>query len=292
MGVDLSCMVKNRFHAMDDHEACMRYINETLELINNHYSEKYIFDQLDYENFQCNHIIRDDIDGLFMNMDLHNGFWHVELGYHYAQYFFKHLYLRQQLYELARMLGASDFWICEEYYSWNSRVVNLNDEKVDFDEWKRKVSDALGKPIPTLDIEDVLNRDTYLYDSEVAYYDPCADYNEKLRVCEQEFGDYEIKNLLSSGPCVLLEKAHQLFLLNTATKKFVTDGKIDDLMDIYGGYRFTVFRDGKSALFDRFGNQLSDFDDGFFEWGLEQTPSWCFVFLNKQTGFCDREYCK
>lgn len=190
------------------------------------------------------------------------------------------------------VLGEHEIWPCSEYYAWNSQYVNLYDSHIDFDSWKQQASKGLGKPIPILDIDAVLNCEYYFYDAEDVYLDPCADYNEKVKVCETEFGEYKIKNLLSSGPCVLLEKDGKLLLLNTATKRFVIDGNIDKLVDFYGGYRFYVVRDGKSALFDRFGNQLSNFDIGVFEVDTEFSPSTCHVFKNQQTGFCDREYYK
>jgi|GEM_PF-5797092 len=43
MGVDFSCMIRNRFHSRDNHEACMKYMNETLDLLNNHYSGLCLF---------------------------------------------------------------------------------------------------------------------------------------------------------------------------------------------------------------------------------------------------------
>jgi len=294
MGVDLSCMIRNRFHSKDNHEACMKYINETLELLNSHYSQHYIFDQFEYDErynydaIRVYQIIEKNEDtGIFMDLQLYNGFWHVELGYHYCQYFFKNLWLRQQLYELAKLLGEKEIWPCSEYYSWNSATVNLEDESIDFDTWKQQASKELGMPIPTLDIEEVLNCKYYFYDAEGVYFDPCSDYNEKMDVCESLFREYKIKNLLSCGPCVLLEKDNRLFLLNTKTKNFVIDDYIDELVDFYCGYRFYAVKDGKSALFDRFGNQLSKFDVGTFKMELGRDA---YLFKNEQTGFCDSEH--
>lgn len=48
MGVDISCMIKNKFRARDNHEAYMKYINETIDLLNKHYPEKYCFDPEEY----------------------------------------------------------------------------------------------------------------------------------------------------------------------------------------------------------------------------------------------------
>jgi len=281
MGVDISCMIRNRFHSKDNHEACMKYINETLDSLNGHYSGQYRFDQYEFDDMQTYQIIEnEEEDDLFMDLQLYNGFWHVEMGFHYCQYFFKTLWLRKKLYELARLLGESEIWPCSEYYAWNSAAVNLDDELIDFEMWKQQAAKGLGKPIPTLDIEDVLNCKYYFYDAEEVYFDPCLDYNEKVKVCESSFSEYKIKNLLSCGPCVLLEKDNRLFLLNTKNKKFVIEGSIDELVDFYGGYRFYVVKDGKSALFDRFGNQLSEFDVGTFKMDIERGSSPCYVFKN------------
>jgi len=210
----------------------MKYINETLDLLNSHYSEQYIFDQFEYD-YAVQHfkdaikgyqiIVEGEELGLFMHLQLYNGFWHVEMSFNYYQYFYKSLQLRKELYELARLLGESEIWPCSEHYSFNSSAVKLGDELLDFDMWKQQASKGLGKPIPTLDIEDVLNCKYRFYDSEEVYFDPCLDYNEKVKVCESAFKEYKITKLLSSGPCVLLEKDNKLYLLNTETNKFVVD---------------------------------------------------------------------
>ena len=124
MGVSISAIIKNDLPSSATHEMKMDYIDATIGRLNSHFHtdeaiNKFINASSEWpENWEYS---IETMNG-FGRMILMDGFWEVEPGFDYFQYFEKiagRFWLRDSLFDLAHALGTTEIWVCEENLTTN-----------------------------------------------------------------------------------------------------------------------------------------------------------------------------
>ena len=119
MGVDLSCIVRNRFTERNNKRACEAFIEETIEKLSAKYCVgKGVFN-MEYDDDYDDYSITTELWDV-MRIQLCVGMWHIECGVHYCQLFFKNQFWRLLMQEIADALGEKELWLCNEYCTWNT----------------------------------------------------------------------------------------------------------------------------------------------------------------------------
>lgn len=88
-------------------------------------------------------------------LHLRKGYWHVSPAYRYHQLFTPPFFVRKGFYEIAKALGKSEVWYCDEFH-----LDNCGDEQWDYDtqtfeEWQAFITAKYG-PIKDFPIDEVL----------------------------------------------------------------------------------------------------------------------------------------
>ena len=103
MGVDLSCIVRNRFTERNNKRACEAFIAETIEKLSAKYCVgKGVFN-MEYDDDYDDYSITTEMWDI-MRIQLCAGMWHIECGVHYCQLFFKDQSWRLLMQEIADAL--------------------------------------------------------------------------------------------------------------------------------------------------------------------------------------------
>ena len=111
-----------------------------------------------------------------MQIELYNGFWHIETAWRYHQYFniFENrFWLREKLFKYVKLLGCTKAYACAEYMTWNSGF--WKEEQTTFDYWLAECVKDMGHEISILNTEDVrASTDPFYYKDQI-YLDTFAD---------------------------------------------------------------------------------------------------------------------
>jgi len=177
MSVNLSCMIKNHFKYSDGEASARAMLDDTMSKINDPYGENIYIHDNDYR-YNDVYAIHEDWDnnkeGLFMILELYEGFWHVDTCFKYFQYF-DDAFIRERFFYLAKLLGERNFYVCEEFYSWNGGCL---DEKCTFEKWKMDVEKRLGYVIPNIKFNEILKNKENGATYPPICFDGCSDIDE------------------------------------------------------------------------------------------------------------------
>ena len=262
MGYDFSVMIKTDFRKRHDREATLNKLEETCALLNRSEGAcSYVVDTEDDFDRWC---IRDSDDEghFFMELWLFNGFWHMETGFGYFQYFEKVHSIRRSVYEYVLLLGEKEAWPCDERYSWNSGA--LTDYCCSFEDWISYCENRLGNRIKNLDICDVMNSKKQFYVGDLVYHDSYDDYHQKMRLYKANYSNYDLLEMLDVGPLLYLMRNGKKYMLSTESNSFLTGGPIDSFQMVDSCHYFVLIKNKKKALFSNEGKQITDFVDAHF----------------------------
>ena len=175
MGVDLCLIVKNRFAQRENHATTLSIIEETVVKLNSKLNTDVfkVFQDEDNDEFT---IMDSRQDGDFIDISIYNGFWMIDTGWRYHQYFNiidDQLWLRERMYKYIPLLEASEAYVCAEYCAWNNAL--WKDSKMTFADWEDLCRRELGHDIEILDLNDVKNREEYYYNKDAVYLDKFED---------------------------------------------------------------------------------------------------------------------
>ena len=189
MGVDLTAIVRNDFRWTGDRSAAKTYL------------------RLKYYG---------------VDIFLKNGFWDIETYDHYCQYFNRwedgRLHVREIVFDVIRMFGVRECWVCDEYHSWNGCT---EDMICDFNQWFSfrdlyDIEDGLdGLPIEFDESKIPVFSSWEELDYKTKYHDAFPDLNKRLIKLERRFPDCRI---ISIGP----NKEGQIELVKDGRIQFVT----------------------------------------------------------------------
>ncbi len=260
MSVDLSVIIRTDFRKRDNEEATLKKLEETAAILNkSEGTTSYVVDTDDSFDQWC---IRDDDDDHYLYLELYNGFWHMETSFRYHQYFTKTMDVRKTIYGYAMLLGQTDAWLCEEFYTWNCGI--LEEPTRTFEEWKEYCVDRIKHEIKEYDTREVLERKKYFYDGDGVRHDSFEDYHKKMRVYSEHFSGYTLLEMNKVAPIIYLQKDSRKYLVNTDTLEFVTGGPIDayDMLDT--SHYSWVRKENLTAILSPEGKLVSDFMKAHF----------------------------
>jgi hypothetical protein len=91
-------MIRTDFRKRHDKEATLKKLEETAAILNNAEGANSYVVRID-DTFDKWCITEGEDEQFFMNLELYNGFWHMETGFGYFQYFEKVHSIRRSVYE-------------------------------------------------------------------------------------------------------------------------------------------------------------------------------------------------
>ncbi len=275
MGVDLSCIVRNRFTERNNKRACEAFIAETIEKLSAKYCVgKGVFN-MEYDDDYDDYSITTEMWDI-MRIQLCAGMWHIECGVHYCQLFFKDQSWRLLMQEIADALGEKELWLCDEYCTWNTPYLPHDLAHTPFEEWLSCISSNIkgceDGVIPDYPTEAVLQRQNgESYPSYEAYHDTTNLYLTQKAEIDRQLNGFKVVGLDGVGCFIPVSKDGKLYLMNTETKELLTKGCIEEYEDTLNSAGFVVVQNGKRTLYDLRGHKMSQPTKEPFYWEWEQT---------------------
>lgn len=286
MSVDLSLILPNECYNIDDNKLALEVFNQTIDRVISYFGGRKQFvskisvhnsdsdDWGEYEDLEDEYPEYSfDIPLLNATCRMEQGFWDIWINARYNDYFwpmafdrhgYPYLWARNDSFDATRIFGFTEGWVCDEYHSWNSYLVELKDRS--FASWLAFGKDEEDAKVHEFDISMFGEK------AERAKYAP--KYHDSFKECfalveefEQRFPQYKLLMLgRPSTPWNLVAKDEELFVVNRATGQSLTDFPIDNCEACYNGAGFTIFKGEASAFFSPSGGQLTDYRVGPFEW--------------------------
>lgn len=290
MGVDISHIVRNDFQDVYDSEAARKFVMETIDRL-----KKALLiqgDEIDFEyRYEIDYKIsfRFPMDSSYdMEFELQNGFWQIESYYHYCHIVMHegdYFWLRRQIYDVAKALGQEEAWHAEEFYTWNGGI--CQSPGVTFEEWIESVVTRCGKDFPEYDQASIMAQGDKTFPKyEPVYHDSFKECNELFEKLQGQLEGYKLLGLHRvAGLYLRCEKDGKIYHINENTMELLSDDPVDDIEYGLNGPEFVVKKKGLSAVYDKDGNQMTDFVKGEFMWKLSG-PKKCRhrVIYNEEAG--------
>lgn len=305
MSVDLSLIFPNECNDIQDNALALKVFNATIQKVVDYFGGRESFVQdITIQNSESHNLPEDwepltDIEYSFsipllnVTCNMRQGYWDIWPNARYSHYFYPtsidangkvSLWVRENAFDVARVLGYSEAWFCDEYHSWNSLLDE--DPEVSFDKWCRYGIDEKDARVYefSLNMFEEPLKPHRNYESK---------YHDNLSECHALFSTFQLR-------C----PAYQLLTLQAPTEKFVLASKDGDLhilniengepllpfpidacdAKFNGAAGFTITRGKQSALFSYDGLQLIDFREGNFTWGWGEKNSCEVVITDLVTG--------
>lgn len=286
MSVDLSLILPNECYNIDDNKLALEVFNQTIDRVISYFGgRKQFVSEITIRNSDSDdwaeHLDPEDeypdysfeIPLLNATCLMEQGFWDIWINARYSHYFwpmefdkygYPYLWARNDSFDAARIFGFTEGWVCDEYHSWNSYLVELKDRS--FASWLAFGADEEDAKVHEFDISMFGGK------AERAKYAP--KYHDSFKECfalveefEQRFPQYKLLMLgRPSTPWSLVARGEELFVVNRATGQSLTDFPIDNCEACYNGAGFTIFKGEASAFFSPSGEQLTDYRVGPFKW--------------------------
>jgi hypothetical protein len=264
MGTDISHIVKHDSKQFHDRNASRAYCESIL----NHLRKELLLGDGDPEWDEMK-ILDEEGDFLRMkladyDLDLHllPDFWEIESCDRYY-FLLRGDRVRKKAFDVVRALGAKEAWHAEEYFTWNGDALEY--PGCDFEEWMAYIKREYEKPIQEFSSSDYWKLDSKGFlDVEPVYHDCFKECFAEFDRLQNSIPDYRLLGISRVGDCFLrCEKNGELYLIDEHWKKPFIDAPVktywtfDDI--------FVVEKDGKSALHNYRGIQLTPFVKGVFE---------------------------
>lgn len=169
MSVYVECLIRNDFYDLDNIEAVEAELNRASQMLNDYLhlegEDIYYSDGLDCENYRvCS-------DNHHMSCPcLRKGYWHVSTAYRYHQLFTPPLFVRKGFYDVAKALGKSETWYCDEFHLDNCGEEKWNYDSQSFEEWFEYIITTYG-PIKEYPIKDIMLNKENAFHSVPVYQD-------------------------------------------------------------------------------------------------------------------------
>ena len=114
MSVSVEGLIRNDFYRVDNIEAVEVELNRASQILNDYFhlegKDRYLPDGLDYGDYR----VISETHHMF-SLFLRKGYWHVSPAYKYHQLFSPPLFVRKGFYEIAKALGKTEVWYCDEF---------------------------------------------------------------------------------------------------------------------------------------------------------------------------------
>lgn len=284
MGVDISFIIPNKMRSKRIHKDNVRCLDETIAQVKKYFRgrERFVTSRIvEREDSDSKYVPKDDFDTIYSfcvpyfdaEFELHCGYWDIETYYHYCRYFLytidntgqKCVILRNVFFDIARILGYDEGWVCDEYHSWNCGL----EENDGFEEWLKypKDGDKDESMVHEYDISIAKSyNEIQKLDYKSKYHDTFKECRELFNHYQEVFPAYEIVTISQAGDYILAAQGDDLYLLNVNTGDRLTDFPIDGCDNTLNCGDFVVYKGKESALFTKEGKQVTPFREGTFTW--------------------------
>lgn len=176
MSVYVEGLIKNDFYSVDNIEAVEAELNRASRILNDYFhlegEDRFLPEGLDYGDYQV-YSQSDRMPTLY----LRKGYWHISPAYRYHQLFTPPLFVRKGIYDIAKALGKSEAWYCDEFRLDNSGDPNWDYDTQTFEEWLEFINSTYG-PIKEFPIEEIMLNGEIWPKVEPIYHDSYEDIFE------------------------------------------------------------------------------------------------------------------
>lgn len=250
MGVDVTHIVRHKFKDIHDLKACKKFvINTAYKLKTQLHDDVCVrrkdvgwreIENLGWEATLLNAPEGTEIPEFSIHLNryhaeliLRDGFWQIESYFHYCHLFIVekgHLYLREIISDIARVLGEKEVWHAEEYYTWNG---GAEMEEVTFDEWLSTVKKELGGEIKELDSAFWFSHSWLEEEYPPVVHDDVSDLNQKFVSLQSQWPQYRFVGILiDDEEEYVVQKGDDYYWFNPATEQLTEyDPKAFDNID-------------------------------------------------------------
>ena len=154
MSVSVGGLIRNDFYRVDKIEAVEAELNRASQILNDYFhlegEDRFLPEGIDCGDYQV-YSQSDRMPTLY----LRKGYWHVSPVYRYHQLFTLPLFVRKGFYDVAKALGKTEIWYCDEFRLDNSADSNWNYDTQTFEEWLEYIISTYG-PIKEFPIEEIM----------------------------------------------------------------------------------------------------------------------------------------
>ena len=287
MSVDLSLILPNDCHDLRDNAQALETFNKTILRIQEYFSghEGFVEDVVIYNSDapDWSEYYNPDEDAgeysfelpiINATCHLQQGYWDIWINSRYSHYFWPYakdlngnviLWPRHDAFDLARIFGCSEGWICDEYHSWNSSL--CEEKEASFKRWCIYGENKQDAKVYEFDLGMFEGRMDRMFNYHSKYHDHFKECHDLLALYECMHPGYKILAIGSPSFNFLLAcKGKELYVLNVQTGESLTPFSIDCCHANFNGAGFTVSKGEEKAFFNMEGKQLTDFRQGDFSW--------------------------
>jgi len=215
---------------------------------------------------------------------LRQGYWDIWIMSRYSTYFWPYSvdinghirsWPREDAFDVARIFGFSEGWICDEYHSWNSL---LNDDpNASFEKWCAYGDSIEDAQVYEFDLSIFKGRMEQVLDYHRKSHDIFSECHALVATLEQKYLDYKILSISRLGEnLALATKNKELYVLDLTTGESLTPFPIDCCHANFNGAGFSVSKGEERAFFNRQGKQLTEFRKGGFRWSWTKVKGYSF----------------
>ena len=176
MSVSVEGLIRNNFYYIENIEAVEAELNRASQILNDYFhlegEDRFLPDGLDCGDYR----VRSETHHMFC-MFLRKVYWHISPAYRYHQLFTQPLFVRKGFYDIAKALGKSEAWYCDEFRLDNSGDPNWNYDTQTFEEWLEYIWSTYG-PIKEFPIEEIMSNNEIWPKVEPVYHDSFKDLFE------------------------------------------------------------------------------------------------------------------
>lgn len=173
MGACVEGLIRNDFYDVDNIEAVEAELNQASQILNDYFQlegeDRFLPEGLDYGDYQ----VYSETHHMF-RMFLRKGYWHVSPAHKYHQLFTPPLFVRKGFYDIAKALGKSEIWYCDEFHLDNSGNPNWDYDTQTFEEWLEFINTTYG-PIKEFPIEEIMLNEEIWPRIDSVYHDDFRD---------------------------------------------------------------------------------------------------------------------
>ena len=165
---------------------------------------------------------------------LRQGYWDIWIMSRYSTYFWPYSvdinghirsWPREDAFDVARIFGFSEGWICDEYHSWNSLLDE--DPNASFEKWCAYGDSIEDAQVHEFDLSIFKGRMEQVLDYHRKYHDLFSECHALVATLEQKYPDYKILSLNRPKNWVLAAKGKELYVLDPTTGESLTPFPID-----------------------------------------------------------------
>ena len=294
MGVDVSHIIRNDFYNTNDWDAAVKYTLKTIDLFKTTFAIGDDIESFDLRIDEDFSEIRFDDPSSGATFFLHNGFWQIESYNHYCQIVMHdgdYFWLREMIYTFVRLLGQTDVWHAEEFYTWNGGNIDDN-MTIPLDKWLSFVEKKYKAKIPEFDRDAIIAQgDVHIPEYESVYHDSLKDCASKFKAQSERMASvgYELLEIAQEGRYARCRKLsdNSIHYVNITTLKPLTTGTPEAYYYDFPNPLIVIKQSGKFALFNiAQEKQLTPFVSEPFkkEWISEKNK---YLIINNEAGIKD-----